>query len=52
MQELLAMVDLEYLLGRYGPQEEVNWGEVSHREPGLEYRGWKKVSYRWCELPL
>lgn len=29
MQELLAMVDLEYLLGRYGPDEEVNWGEVS-----------------------
>jgi ABC-type uncharacterized transport system fused permease/ATPase subunit len=35
MQELLAMVDLEYLLGRYGPHEEVNWGEVSHREPGI-----------------
>lgn len=33
MQELLAMVDLEYLLGRYGPQEEVNWGEVSQSEP-------------------
>jgi hypothetical protein len=38
MQELLAVVDLEYLLGRYGPQKAVSWAEVSQWEPGTRSR--------------